>query len=252
MPEALTPQVIGFFILFARLAAMTMLLPGVGDDSVSPRIRLMFAVLLTIILYPVLAFRLPETPTTVLGMAGVLIGEILVGLLLGGAVRIILSALHLAGTIIGMQSGLAAAMVFDPTSGGQAIILSRFLGLIGILVVFASNTHHLLIAGMAKSYALFPIGGDIVSGDFAKFATMMVGNSFLLGVQLSAPFLVFGVVFNLGLGLMSRLAPTLQVFFIAQPLSILLALALLMATLSAMMTWYSAQFVAFLRPILGS
>jgi flagellar biosynthesis protein FliR len=199
----------------------------------------------------VVGMKLPPTPTTLIGVTALLAGEVVLGLLIGGAVRLLLSALHLAGNIIGMQSGLAAATVFDPSQGGQAVIVSRFLTLIAIVMIFATDTHHLLIAGMSKSYALFPVGGGLMPADFAKYSTEVVAKSFMIGVQLSAPFLLFGVIFNVGLGLMSRLAPTLQVFFIAQPLSILGSVALLLAVLGAMMTWFIAQFQELLKPLLG-
>jgi flagellar biosynthesis protein FliR len=120
-----------------------------------------------------------------------------------------------------------------------------------VVMLFATGLHHLLIGGMVKSYALFRPGTGIMTADMADMVTTLVSQSFLLGIQISAPFLAFGIIFNVGLGLMSRLAPQIQVFFIAQPLSIMTGVALLLASLGAMMTAFTTSFADALRPLLG-
>ncbi len=252
MPAALTADVLGFFIVFARIGAMMSLLPGLGDESLPVRFRLMLALLLTILIFPTVFLQLPPSPKNLEMLAGVLGKEILIGLIIGGAVRIIMQALHVAGTVIANQTGLASAMLFDPSMGGQATVVTKFLGLIGVLMIFATNTHHIMIAGMTRSYALFSPNAPMLTADFAQWTILVVAQSFALGIQLAAPFLVFGIIFNVGLGLISRMTPTIQVFFIAQPLSIMLALALLMSLIGTMLTVFITRFREALLPLLGS
>jgi flagellar biosynthetic protein FliR len=252
LPAILTAEVVGFLVVFARLGAMVMLFPGIGDESIPTTIRLALALLMTFVIYPTVLMSLPAMPTTILALASLMGREIVLGLMLGGAVRILMQSLHVAGTIIANQSGLAAALMFDPAMGAQGTLVTRFLGLLGVMTVFALDLHHLLIAGIARSYALFSASGPLMVDDFANAVTGLVAQSFALGVQLSAPFLILGVVFNVGLGLVSRLVPQLQVFFIALPLSVLLSLALLMVTVGMMLSVFAEAFAATLGRLLGT
>src|SRR5581483_8393955 len=119
--------------------------------------------------------------------------------------------------------------------GQQGILLGNFLSVLGITMVFATDMHHLVIAGLNDSYTLFRPGEIPLMGDVAAAVTGVAASAFRIGIQLAAPFLVFGLLFNLGLGVLSRLMPQMQVFFIGMPLSILLGLFLLLLVLSAMM-----------------
>jgi flagellar biosynthesis protein FliR len=251
VPSYLTADVLGYFFIFCRIGAMTMLLPAIGEDQAPVRVRLIFALLLSAVVYPAVFVSLPAVPDSFPGILAMVFTEVLLGLMIGGAVRILMQALHVGGTIIAVQTGFAAAVQFDPSQGGQVTVITRFLGLLGVVMIFATGLHHLLIGGMVKSYALFRPGTGIMTADMADMVTTLVSQSFLLGIQISAPFLAFGIIFNVGLGLMSRLAPQIQVFFIAQPLSIMTGVALLLASLGAMMTAFTTSFADALRPLLG-
>jgi flagellar biosynthesis protein FliR len=252
MPSALTADVLGFFIVFTRVGAMMSLLPGLGDDSIPVRFRLLLALFLSLVIFPTVFLLLPPSPKSLEALAGVLGKEMLIGFIIGGAVRMIMQALHVAGTMIANQIGIASAMLFDPSMGGQASVVTKFLGLIGVVMIFATNTHHIMIAGMTRSYALFGPNAPMLNADFAQWTILIVSQSFALGIQLAAPFLLFGIIFNVGLGLISRLTPTIQVFFISQPLSLMLALALFMSLIGTMMTVFMTRFREALMPLLGS
>jgi flagellar biosynthesis protein FliR len=251
MPAYLTADVVGFFLVFSRVAAMLSLFPAIGDESIPVRIRLLLALLTAIVIYPAVFLALPRNPESLEALAFAIGREVLIGLMIGTAVRMLMQALHVAGTIIANQTGFATAMLFDPTMGGQTAVVTRFMALVAVLMVFTTSSHHLLIAGMARSYSLFGASTPLSAADFATWTTELVSQSFALGVQLSAPFLVFGIVFNAGLGLLSRLVPTIQSFFIAQPLSLILSLALLMSLIGTMMMVFINRFREALAPILG-
>jgi flagellar biosynthetic protein FliR len=153
-----------------------------------------------------------------------------------------MSALHVAGNIIAMQTGLAFAQNVDPTQGTQSAIVASFLSMLAVTLIFATDLHHLLIAAMRDSYVLFKPGEILPVGDFLQMAIKAVSGAFVLGVQLSAPFVVFGLVFYIGLGLLSKLMPQIQIFFIAMPANIGLGFALLFLILGAMMTWFLQGF----------
>jgi flagellar biosynthesis protein FliR len=247
----LTADVVGFFLVFTRIGAMLSLFPAIGDEAIPVRVRLLLALLATAVIYPTVFLHLPPTPKNLDQLFILTARELLIGLMLGTAVRIILQAIHVAGTIIANQTGFATATLFDPSMGGQSAVITRFMSLVAVTMIFASNTHHLLLMGMAQSFSLFSGTAPLMLGDFAKWSADVVAQSFALGVQLSAPFLVFGIVFNAGLGLLARLVPSVQSFFIAQPLALILSLSLLMALIGTMMMVFLSRFRSALIPMMG-
>jgi flagellar biosynthetic protein FliR len=184
-------------------------------------------------------------------MAGIFVQESLVGAFIGLAARFSLSALTVAGTIIAQQGGLAAATLFDPGFGQQGTAVSSILVATALAIIFTADLHHLLLRAMADSYALFPPTATIPMGDWAEAFVRWTSHAFLLGVQISAPFLVFGLVLNLAMGLVARLMPQVQVFFITQPLQIAVALFALAVAMSATMVAFERGFLDKLEPFLA-
>lgn len=240
--DALPDAAFGFLLIFTRVGTMIMIMPAFGDTSISPRIRLSVALAITFVLYTLIGDVLPSIPAGTLAIGAMLIGEAIIGIFVGGAARLLITALHVAGSVIAFQSGLAAAQSFDPSQGTQSALMSSFLTVLGVTLIFVSDLHHLLIAAMHDSYTLFPIGGDKPVGDFAAMATATVASSFNLGVRLAAPFLVYGIVFNVGLGVIARLMPQLPVFFVALPINVFMGFVILMFVLSTTMMWFLGYF----------
>lgn len=234
-------------LVFARAGAMLMLLPGFGDPGVPMRARLVFAVLLTAIITPGLSDTLPAMPSSAGALVGLLVIEVLIGLGLGTLARMLFSALSVAGQALALQSGLAMAMTFDPAQGQQGAIFSAFLNVTGLTLIFALDIHHLFLAGVRGAYMILPAGGGAPVGDFAELSVTLAAEAFALGIQLAAPLFVFGVVFYTGMGVLSRLMPQAQVFFIAMPLTILAAFALIASTLGAILMVWADRVEAFAR-----
>jgi flagellar biosynthesis protein FliR len=225
-----------YILVLARVGTMLMLLPGLGELNVPVRVRLTVAVLLAAVLLPLhqSAYRLDlNSFGPLIGMLG---DELFIGAVLGFSVRLIMSSLQLAGAVIAQQVGLGFVTEVDPTLGQQGVLVGNFLAMLGVTLIFATDLHHLVIAALNDSYRLFSPGEIPLLGDVAALTTRTVATAFRIGIQLSAPFLVFGLLFNLGLGVLSRLMPQMQVFFVGLPLSILLGLLMLLVVLGAMMT----------------
>jgi flagellar biosynthesis protein FliR len=224
-----------FLLVFARAGTMVMLLPGLGEQSISPRLRLTIALVLAAVLLPLHrnAYRID---TGAIGpVLVVLLEEILIGAVLGLTARLTISALEVAGSVIAQQLGLGFVTSVDPSQGEQGIIIGNFLTMLGITLFFATDMHYLVIAALNDSYNLFEPGEIPAVGDVAALMTKTVSGAFRIGIQLSAPFLAFGLLFNIALGLLSRLMPQMQVYFVALPLSILIGLLFLLVVLGSMM-----------------
>ena len=239
-----------FLLVFARVGAITMALPGIGDRTVPPQIRLVFALSLSLVMLPLMQSKLPELPGALTGVFAALITELIIGIAIGFVVRMIISVVQIAGVTIAFQVGLSFAQNVDPTQGTQGSMVGNFLSVLAVAMIFATDMHHLMLAAMYDSYTLFKPGQGLPSGDFAEVALNTVSASFRVGVQLAAPFLVFGLIFYLGVGVLTRLIPQVQVFFLAMPANITLGFILLLLLISSIMVWFLEYFTQALSPFL--
>lgn len=213
-------------LVFLRVGALVMLIPGVGESAVPPRIRLSFALALSLLLTPIVAPTLPVIPADVGGMGAQAIREVLIGLVIGGVLRMFLAALSTAGEVISLQTTLSFSQTANPLQAQPGTTLATFLGLFGVVLIFASNLHHGFIGAVAGSYRLFPVSGNgIPVADAGALAVRVMSDAFSVGIQLAAPVIVFGLIFNVATGLVARAMPQFQVFFAATPLAVLLGLS---------------------------
>lgn len=232
-----------YLLIFGRVGTMLMLMPALGENNIPARIRLAFALLFAMVTYPLVIEGLPALPETIPGMIGLILHELVVGLILGGIARMIVMATQTAGAIIAFQASLSMAMAADPSQPGvQGALIGNFLTLLGVALIFAADLHYLVLAAIYDSYMYFPVTAPLMFDDAATLAINAVSGAFIVGVQMAAPFIVFGLVFYLGLGLLARLMPQLQVFFIAMPANVGIALILLAVLLMSMMGWYLSHF----------
>jgi flagellar biosynthetic protein FliR len=162
-----------------------------------------------------------------------------------------LAALQVAGAVIAQQLGLGIVITVDPTTQGQqGVLIGNFLTLLGVTLLFTTDSHHLVIAALNDSYSIFSPGELVPSGDVAALATRAFSAAFRMGMQLSAPFLVFGLVFNMGLGVLSRLMPQMQVYFVGVPLTILAGFLIFAVVLAAMMGSFLDYFTAVMHDLI--
>lgn len=242
-----------FLLTFARVGVLMMLMPGLGEQNISARMRLSLALLVTLVLFPAVRPLLPATDGSQAGPAliGVLIGEILVGMVLGLTVRMVLAALQTAGVVISQSLGLSYAMTVDPMTASQQVTLGNFLSLLGVTLILATDLHHLALDAIGRSYAILPPNALPSMGDAAQLAITAIARGFTLAIRISAPFIAFGILFNLGLGVLSRLMPQLQVFFVAVPASILIGMLILVAALGVVMGVFLDDLGRYLADFVG-
>jgi flagellar biosynthetic protein FliR len=231
-------------LIFARLGAVLLLLPGIGESYVPPRIRLSLALVMTLALWPVLTAYLPPLPDSLGATVGWIIREVLVGLAIGAVLRAFMTALATAGEVVSLQTTLSFAQTANPLQAQPGSTIAAFLTVMGVTLIFATDTHHLFIAGLVGSYRLIAPVQPLIATDFTTLAVRTLGESFLLGVQLAGPILVFSLILNLGSGLIGRIMPQFQVFFATAPLSILGGLAIFALSLGTLGTVFIDRYRA--------
>lgn len=250
--EILNLNIFGFFLIFARMGTALSLMPGFSATYVSARTRLVIALAISFVLAPVLIGSLPGIPSSVPGIAIMIVGEIIVGAFLGTLARILMGALQTAGTFIAYMSSIANAFVQDPITEQQSSVIASFLGILGMVLIFVTNLHHLMLKAVVDSYTLFVPGQPLLAGDVSLMIARRVADSFALGVQMSAPFIIIGFAYYMGLGLLTRLMPNMPIFFVGMPLQIIIQFSVLSLALSGMMmvflSRFESEFTAFSIP----
>ena len=229
-------------LIFARVGSALMLLPAIGDSVVPARYRLMLALLISLLVSPVLSPGLPALPDDPIALTLLLVGEILIGVFLGLVARLVLTAVDVAGMVISFNLSLANAFVFNPAMTAQSSLIGTFLTTVAVLLILVSDLHHLMLMGVIDSYMMFTPGTGLPTGDMADTVARQVSGAFVIGVRMAAPFLVIGLIFYLGLGLMARLMPQAQVFFIAIPMQVMVGILVLALTLSGVSLYWLRTF----------
>ncbi|GGJ00634.1 flagellar biosynthetic protein FliR [Neoroseomonas lacus] len=222
-------------LLFARLGAAVMLLPGLGEQEVPATIRLGLGLGLVLLLMPALAPGLPAAPDDVGTATRLIVIEVVIGLWLGGLARLVTIAMAMAGQAVALLLGLAQALVPDPELGGQGTATGRLFSLAAVVVVLGTGLYALPLRALTESYAVLPVGEPFPAGAGAEAMAAAAAESFALALRLAAPFVLAAVVINVALGLLTRIAPQVQVYFLAVPGQVLAGVALLALVMPALL-----------------
>ncbi|NQU60515.1 MAG: flagellar biosynthetic protein FliR [Rhodospirillales bacterium] len=242
LEEILTLNIFGFFLIFSRVGTALGLMPGFSAAFVPARMRLAMALSVCFVLAPVLIGNLPVRPPSAVAMAVLIIGEVLIGAFFGTIARVLMGALQTAGTVIAYVASMANALIQDPIAEQQSSTIAGFLLTMGVVLVFVTDLHHLMLTAVVESYTLFEPGKGLPVGDFSQMLARLVADSFALGLRMAAPFVIVGLTYYIGLGLLGRLMPTLQVFFFGLPFQIGAQIWVLMITASGIMVLFLRSF----------
>jgi flagellar biosynthetic protein FliR len=238
----LTTGVFAFILVFVRIGTAIMIMPGIGNAFVPANIRLYFALAFTFVVFPVLQSKVPNPIPETFTLFTMIIMEFVAGLLLGTVMRILLGAIDIAGMIIATQSSLANAQLFNPAFASQGTVIGSFLTMVATLLLLVTDMHHLMITGIIESYDLILINQLPSMGDIANILIQEITLSFRIAIQMTAPFLIIVTILNVGMGVMSKLMPQVQVFMLAVPVQITLSLITLMIIMSTMMLFWLTKF----------
>jgi flagellar biosynthesis protein FliR len=238
----LVSQLFAVLLVFARMGSALITMPGFAEPYISIRARLLLSLAFSFALAPFLEKFLPALPDDPFHLAIMLLGEIAVGLMMGTVARFLMSMMHVAGMIISFQSSLALATQFDTTQASQGSVFGNFLSLSAVLYIFALDLHHVLLRGVADSYTMFTPGELPPFGDMSEYLSILLQEIFEIGVLLASPFIVVGLLLYLAAGILARLMPNMQVFFVIMPLQLLLSFFVMMAVFSSMMVKFIGSF----------
>lgn len=238
MTEILNLNLYHFLMVFLRLGSALMFMPGFMTSYINAQVRLSVALALTVVLMPFIAKYLPSPPQDMVTLISYVLSEITIGVFLGICMQFLYSSLRFAANFAGQAIGFSNAQIFDPTFQNQTIVIESFLSIVALTVIFITDIHHLMISAVIDSYYLFPVGENLPWGDFSKNLSQTLNTAFTMGFKLGSPFVAFTILFYVGIGLVSRLMPQLNIFFLSLPLQIYLGIGLLFITAPMIIMWF--------------
>ena len=233
--QALPAWAFAFVLVTARIGAALTMLPGLGEAAPPPMLRVGLTFAVSALLLPGIAPLVPPVPEAGTQAAFMVAAEVITGLWIGWLARLLVLALPVAGQIIAYMMGIANVLQPDAELGGQATPIARLFGLAAPLVILSTGLYALPLEALAGSYRLIPPGTLLPAADTAESAVHAAAAAFTLSVRIASPFLLIAIVWNVATGLLARLVPRLQVYFVAMPGQILGGIALLAALSSALL-----------------
>jgi len=180
---------------------------------------------------------MPPIPQSTALLAVIIFKEMLIGVFFGILVRMLLLTLDAAGAVIGMHSGLSNANTMNPALMSQSQLPSTFLTMSGIVMIFVIGLDHYLIKTLIALYNSFPVSdAPLMLGDMSKTVMTTASRTFSFGASLAAPFFVIGLLIYATTGIIQRLLPSIQLFFLMLPIQIWGGLALMLLTVSVILS----------------
>jgi len=206
-------------LILARVAAIFFVAPVFDNRSLPNLFRIGFALILSLVLFPAVAAGEWEVQSPLL-MVVYLVKEILVGMILGMAVDFIFGAVRLAGQIVGFQMGLGIVAVIDPFTSSRSSVVTQFYDFMAVLFFFSFDAHHMVIRAIAESFHYIPFGGLEFSESLLRQIIQLSGRMFLLAMKIAVPVLAVSFFVDMGLALLARTVPQMNVFILGFPLKI--------------------------------
>lgn len=241
-------------LIFCRIGTVMMVVPALSELSIPPRIKLMFALMLSFVVTPVIMQQWMQMPATPVELAVLLAHELVIGLFIGLCARVLFLALELVGEVYAQQLGLSNATIFNPLAGHETSPIGTFLALLVAVMIFVTDVHQYMLMGIVKSYQLFHLEQNMPwdSESLYKGFLQVLSHSFAIAIGLSAPILILGTAFYVALGILNRLMPQMMIFFIAQPAQLLIGFLVLLLSIHMTIGVFMEKYQAFWEDLVFS
>ena len=226
-----------------------MMMPGLGATYTPARTRLLLALALSLVILPIVKSELPPEPRDAAALFLMIAGEAIIGVFMGTISLIFMSVMETAGQLIAQQIGLSNAYIFNPQSQTQGSIPGTLLTMIAMVSVFATDLYQILLKALIQSYHVFRYDSFVLFGDMSDAVAHLAAKSFEIAVEMCAPFLIVSLMLYVIFGLIGRLMPQIQVFFVTLPLQIGLGCTIFGLVAEVIVKFWMASFTAALSTL---
>ena len=233
MPILTTEHIIVFTLVFLRISAMLVMIPVMGERSVPLRVKAGLAMLIALLVYPAIRSNMPplRADAEIIALALAMTGEVMIGLTIGFAGRMIFAGIRFAGDMIGIQMGLSIVNVIDPVSSTQVSIMAEFQYLFAVLVYLAVDGHHMFISAILDSYRFTAPFAYQFSASLMQAILLFSKELFVTAVKICAPVMAVLLFSNVALGVVARTVPQINIFIVGMPLQVATGLIIIGLTI---------------------
>ena len=209
---------------FFRVSGLFLIAPMFSQRGIPHHVKIMFALTISLVLAPIVEQNGFMIPVNLLDVLTLAVREMLVGLVIGFVFYSLFIGVHMAGAFVGFQAGFAIVNVIDPTTSQQVSILAQFKYIMAILIFFLLDGHHMMLRALASSYQLVPLGEAMFRFGITEEIARLITGVFVLAIKMAAPVMATLVLTDVGLGVISRTVPQMNIFIVGFPIKIALGL----------------------------
>ncbi|MBI5117001.1 flagellar type III secretion system protein FliR [Candidatus Poribacteria bacterium] len=213
-----------FLLIFMRVGAMLFVAPVFGGATVPTQTRILFSMIISLVLLPIVRFENATLPLDVLPLAFLAINELLVGLILGASLVFAFAAIQYAGQIVDFQMGFSIVNLIDPTQDVQIPIMGFFHFLVAVLIFLAMDAHHWIIRALVDSFEIVPLMQAGFSGLVVKEIARGFGDLFVVAMRIAAPAIAVLMLYNAALGIIAKTVPQINLLIVGFPARIALGM----------------------------
>ncbi|MBF1681410.1 MAG: flagellar type III secretion system protein FliR [Selenomonas artemidis] len=226
--ELLQGHIAAFLLMLTRISGIFLISPFFGSMNIPMFFRVGIALAMSVVLFPVVdGLGTPETPPSIIMFGAAVLGELFIGWLIGFVAYISFAAITMAGKVMDMQVGFAVVNVVDPTSGQQIPLIGSFLYNLAVIILLVTNGHHMVIAALVESFRAVPLAGLEANISLALIIANFTGTIFLTGMKIAMPITFAILLTNVGLGILSRTMPQMNIFVVGIPMQLMIGLFVL-------------------------
>ncbi len=222
MPQITAEQIEIFIFVFLRVSAIVATMPILGNRQVPIRVKGGLSLVIAFLIFPFVELHTP--PPDILLLVLRMAGEIMVGITLGFAGRLLFAGVQLAGQLAGFQMGFAIVNVFDPITSSQVSIIAQFQYLLAMLIFLAVDGHHIFLYAIAESYKIVPLLDFHFSGELTQSIVELSKGIFIVAIKVGATVIVALLMISIGFGLIARTVPQINILIVGFPIKIAIGL----------------------------
>ncbi len=221
-------QLAAFLLVLTRTSGIFLIAPFFGSLNIPVQMRAGAAIAMAFVTFPVIVEHSVVTaPESILMFGGAVAQELFVGWMIGFIAYVVLAAINMAGKIMDMQVGFSVANVMDPTSGQQSPLIGSFLYNLAVIYFLVVNGHHIIIGALIESFNRIPLDGVIWNETLASFIIDLTSGVFLTGMKIAMPVTFSILLVNVGMGILARTMPQMNIFVVGIPLHLTIGIFML-------------------------
>ena len=218
-----------FLLILLRVSALLIVAPIFGHRLFLARAKVGLAVMVSMVIFPIVDRF--DVPVGFLPYAVMMVGEVIMGLVIGYAVLLLFIGIQFAGQLAGLQMGFGIVNVIDPASHDRVSIIGQFLNILAILLMLTLDGHHTILNGLMTSFDAVPLGGVVLKAPVAHKMIALTAEVFVIAIKVSAPIMIALFLISTAMGVLARTVPQMNVFIVGFPVQLAVGMSVLMAAL---------------------